>query len=752
MTPFLGPDRSLLAGTSGWLVLLLPLTLLSVLLCSVFIRTADHQRQTLLLLADTTAGTNRYSALEWQAIGSTTLKPAFWVEVQASRATLTGLLQALQRAQAAETAGLGGWIQGRRAQPTAPSLGTVIGLLGEYLRATDGEFFLLRIGDRTGGRGLDETRVDPLATRLNEVTAHLRRTRALEAGRTVMLAVGLSVMTLLCSLVTVGVLAERLRQNRRAAQVHERERQEERERENRDPLTGLWNRQELHRLFARWTARGALSVLVLDLNRLQAINDSGGHAAGDTHLRRVALALLEVSQPHGLAARWGGDEFVLLLPGVSVQGAHHLAERASTLLETSGDPLPPFAYGAAHVPEATSLERVLALADAAMYEHKERQRVDVARLGQGARVGVTVEEFTSRLEQLETPQEVLGEGLELARTVLDFQASVSLERVGDGFMLRQLDGEIPGDARAALEGRLYHAGDGVTGQAIALSATRWSNDYPAEEYALDVWVAGGLKSVVMVPVRYGGRMMGLVGLLNFSSWRVVTPQARRLLEALASRLGHTYERVQAVESVRTALQGGLLALGVALEERDLETAGHTARVVELAGQLGARLGMSASKLDALRQGASLHDIGKLVIPDAILLKPGPLSQSEWNVMRNHAERGYEIAYRLSGLLPTTLDVIRSHHERWDGTGYPDALRGDAIPLPARIFAVCDVYDALTHVRPYKAAWSHGAAVAEIRAHSGTHFDPQVVEAFVTLIGPDPDVREAAVDTPRFPHP
>ncbi len=734
--------------------MLLPLSLLSVVLCSVSIRMADHQRETLLLLADTTAGTNRYSALEWQAISSAAVKPSIWAEVQASRATLSGLHTALRLAQTTDAAGLGGWLQARRAHTSAPTLGTVTGLLGEFLRATDTEFALLGSGDRAGARGLDEARVNPLAARLNRVIAQVRQARAQAADRTVMLAVGLSVLTLLCSLVTVGVLGQRLRHNLRAARRHERERQQERERENRDPLTGLWNRQELHRLFARWTARGELSVLVLDLNRLKAINDAGGHAAGDAHLRRAALALLEVSQPHGLAARWGGDEFVLLLPGLSVQDAQRLAERAGTLLETSGDPLPPLAYGAAHVPGATSLERVLALADAAMYEHKERQRHEVARLGQGARVGVTVEEFTSRLEQLETPQDVLTEGLALARTVLDFQASAWLERAGDDrtgddFILRRLAGHVPAEARAALEGRVYRAGDGVTGQAIALSATRWSNDYPAEDYALEAWVTGGLKSVVMVPVRHGGRMMGLVGLLNFSSWRVVTPQARRLLETLASRLGHTYERVQAVESVRSALQGGLLALGVALEERDLETAGHTGRVVELAGQLGRTLGMTDSKLDALRQGASLHDIGKLAIPDAILLKPGPLSPDEWNVMRNHAERGYEIAHRLSGLTATTLDVIRSHHERWDGSGYPDGLTGDAIPLAARIFAVCDVYDALTHVRPYKDAWTHEAAITEIRAQGGTHFDPQVVNAFLALVEPGSGVQDLIPDASRF---
>ena len=731
-------------GSPVWVSGLLLLSVLSVLLCSVAIRSADHQRNTLLLLADTTAGASRHDALEWEAVSRDGLTAAFWLRVDASRTDLIEQHAALGVAQVTDTRGVASWIHARLHHVSTHDLSQVADLLRAYIRATDHEFVLLRDGDRTAALALDETTVDPLADQLERAMTQVRTVREHEAHGTLMLAAVLIGVALLSSLVTASVLARRLRVQVRAARLLEEQRQLEREQDERDSLTGLWNRRALHRLYARWTAQGALSVLVLDLNRLKAINDSGGHAAGDAHLRRVALTLLDVCHPHGLAARWGGDEFVLLLPGLDAGSAQLLAERASAQLEAPGDLMPPFAYGVAHVPEATSLERVLALADALMYEHKEVQRQEVARLVPGGRVGVTVEEFTSRLEQLERPQDVLTEGLSLARAVLDFHASVYLERVGDEFILRRLDGDVTLDVRSLLEGRAYREGDGVTGQAIAQSAARWSNDYPAEPFALEPWVQSGLKSVVMVPVRYGGRMMGMVGLLQFNSWRVVTPQARRLLEALASRLGHSHERVHAVASVRSALQGGLLALGVALEERDLETAGHTERVVTLAEHLGMQLGMNDSTLDALRQGASLHDIGKLVIPDAILLKPGPLSQGEWAVMRNHAERGYEIAHRLSGLMPTTLEVIRSHHERWDGSGYPDGLRGTAIPLAARIFAVCDVYDALTHVRPYKDAWTHDAAVAEIRAKSGTHFDPAVVEAFLALVTPPaPEARDVA---------
>ncbi|SMB83052.1 HD domain-containing phosphohydrolase [Deinococcus hopiensis] len=185
-------------------------------------------------------------------------------------------------------------------------------------------------------------------------------------------------------------------------------------------------------------------------------------------------------------------------------------------------------------------------------------------------------------------------------------------------------------------------------------------------------------------------------------------------------------------SLQATLEGGLLGLGIALEARDLETSGHTLRVMQYSLQLGEALGLDAVMLTELKHGASLHDLGKLTIPDAVLLKPGRLDAAEWALMQTHAHNGYEIASRIPTLPRLALDVIRHHHERWDGTGYPDRLAGTDIPLLARIFAVCDVYDALTSERPYKRAWSHQAAVDELRAQRGRQFDAEVVDAFLAL--------------------
>ncbi|GGK39856.1 hypothetical protein GCM10008955_37110 [Deinococcus malanensis] len=192
------------------------------------------------------------------------------------------------------------------------------------------------------------------------------------------------------------------------------------------------------------------------------------------------------------------------------------------------------------------------------------------------------------------------------------------------------------------------------------------------------------------------------------------------------RLQEAYTHLQAT------LEGGLLGLGLALEARDLETAGHTQRVVELSIGLGQALGLPESQLAELRHGAYLHDIGKLTILDSVLMKPGKLDAQEWALMQTHAVAGHEIASRIPTLSPGALQVIRHHHERWDGSGYPDRLAGAEIPLLARIFAVCDVYDALTGERSYKRAWTHQDAMAELLAQRGRQFDPLVVVAFTRI--------------------
>ena len=161
---------------------------------------------------------------------------------------------------------------------------------------------------------------------------------------------------------------------------------------------------------------------------------------------------------------------------------------------------------------------------------------------------------------------------------------------------------------------------------------------------------------------------------------------------------------------------------------DHATQKHAERIARLAFEIGRELGLDGRALDELRQAAPLHDIGKLAVPEEILLKPGRLDPAEMAIARRHAAAG---AQMLTGL---AAEIAHTHHERWDGTGYPAGLAGEEIPLAGRIVAVADVFDALISERPYKPAWPVERAIAEIRAGAGTHFDPAVVAAFLVVMG------------------
>jgi HD-GYP domain-containing protein (c-di-GMP phosphodiesterase class II) len=170
----------------------------------------------------------------------------------------------------------------------------------------------------------------------------------------------------------------------------------------------------------------------------------------------------------------------------------------------------------------------------------------------------------------------------------------------------------------------------------------------------------------------------------------------------------------------------------ALDLRDRDTEGHTQRVTEMTLRLARRLGIGESELVNVRRGAILHDIGKMAIPDSILLKPGPLTAEEWNIIRQHPRYAHELLSPISFVRPA-LDIPVYHHEKWDGSGYPDGLGENQIPLNARLFAVVDVYDALTSDRPYRPAWTKEQAIAYVRDQSGKHFDPDMANQFLTML-------------------
>lgn len=195
---------------------------------------------------------------------------------------------------------------------------------------------------------------------------------------------------------------------------------------------------------------------------------------------------------------------------------------------------------------------------------------------------------------------------------------------------------------------------------------------------------------------------------------------RRITEDALARLEASY---------RTTVR----ALAAALELRDDQTGAHAERVTELAFRLAGRVAPELVSDPELEYGFLLHDLGKIGVPDAVVLKPGPLDEDEMATMRRHVELGEQIVARIPYLSGLARQVISAHHERWDGSGYPRGLVGEDIPLPARIFAVVDAFDAMTNDRPYRKALAVEEALREIRAGAEAQFDPDVVRAFVSLV-------------------
>ncbi len=201
---------------------------------------------------------------------------------------------------------------------------------------------------------------------------------------------------------------------------------------------------------------------------------------------------------------------------------------------------------------------------------------------------------------------------------------------------------------------------------------------------------------------------------------------------VSERQRHERALKDANRALTEAYDATITGWSQALELRDKETNGHSQRVTNLTVRLSRAMGVAEEQIEHIRRGALLHDIGKMGVPDSILLKPGPLTDAEWQQMRMHPSYAYELLHQIAFLGPA-LAIPISHHERWDGRGYPNGLSGAQIPLAARIFAVVDVWDALTSDRSYRAAWPPAKARAYIADQSGIHFDPAVVEAFLARI-------------------
>ena len=238
-------------------------------------------------------------------------------------------------------------------------------------------------------------------------------------------------------------------------------------------------------------------------------------------------------------------------------------------------------------------------------------------------------------------------------------------------------------------------------------------------------------SLLGVPMRIQNRAMGVLEALN-KKQGTFTAEDVKILTAIASQAAVAIENAQLVQALQESYESTLEGWAAALDLRDKETEGHSQRVTALAVQLAQEIGVSKDALTYLRQGALLHDIGKMAVPDSILHKNGPLTEQEKAIMRQHPINAYNMLYPIA-YLRFALDIPFCHHERWDGSGYPRGLKGEEIPLAARIFTIIDVWDALRSNRPYRKAWPVRKTIAYIQKQAGKSFDPKIVKSFVDVI-------------------
>ena len=248
----------------------------------------------------------------------------------------------------------------------------------------------------------------------------------------------------------------------------------------------------------------------------------------------------------------------------------------------------------------------------------------------------------------------------------------------------------------------------------------------------------GFETGFFVPLIAKGQLMGVLEIFHRSP---LAPDQEwtEFLQTLAGQAAIAIDNITLFDDLQSsnlklslAYDATIEGWSRALDLRDKETEGHTQRVAEITIDLARALSLQEDQIIHIRRGALLHDIGKMGVPDTILLKPGPLSEDEWKIMKRHPGYAFDMLSPIQYLSPA-VDIPYCHHEKWDGSGYPQGLKGEQIPLAARIFAVVDVYDALISDRPYRKAWTKAKVLEHLKAESGKHFDPQVVEAFLKMM-------------------
>jgi diguanylate cyclase (GGDEF)-like protein len=478
----------------------------------------------------------------------------------------------------------------------------------------------------------------------------------------------------------------------------------------RDPKTGLFNARHfeltlVHELEKAAIPRTPLSVLLADLDLLRTINNTHGHLAGDTVLRGVADILRAEVRTGDIPARFGGEEFAVLLPGTGTAEAIEIAER---LRRTVADAR--FAAGTADVEI-----RVTVSIGVASYPEDGSSAV---RLIHRADVAVYRAKLQGRNRVVSTKSE--HHVSSAASTAVGLRAVTDPRRDVPAAELRRKT-KVP--AILALAERRLPLAAALVGATFASLPLLLLN-----RASLVTAVAAICTCVAAVFVlRKAARAKA-----DRESAVLAHERAERLRQGADSLSAVNRSLESANRLLRERSSAAMETLSAAVDARDSHMTGHSRRVHTLALSLGRELGLSESELEVLGQAARFHDVGKLAIPESILLKSGALGDLDWDLVRRHPEEGARLIDHL-GFLEDALPAIRHHHERFDGTGYPDGLAGEDIPLGGRIIHLADALDAMLTARPYRPELDPLEAIGRVRDGSGTQFCPRCVDALDRLM-------------------
>ena len=523
----------------------------------------------------------------------------------------------------------------------------------------------------------------------------------------------------------------------------------------RDELTGLYNRHHLNNeLSSIWdmaTRYGfSTGILILDIDHFKTINDTHGHLAGDQVLRELSDIVQNVCRNSDVIARYGGDEIVIILPDanqinlITLSDRLLVAVREKEFCHENHKLRCTISVGGANSRTEggymLSPDEVLGLADNSLYKSKRSGRdrgtiynkealehnavtkpeeidsdVDFNEPIKTQPTVAVVDDDTSILNIMQLLLEMEGctpKGFSTADQTREYITQNSGE-IDIAFVDLNLDEESGLD----LIRELHESDDAMVVIVITGDATL--------DNAINS-MRHGAYDFVQKPIHREQLKMTLTRALEYRKLRIENKEYQLHLEDMVRRKSRAL--TSALQRTRDSFAFTLRAMTNMLDAKEEATGQHSLRVQNMTEFLAKKIGITGNELEDMRQGALLHDIGKIGIPDKILLKQGPLTDEEWKVMRSHAKIGYDII-KSSPDLKGAAEIVGKHHEKWDGSGYPNGIKGEDIPIGARIFALTDAYDAMRSNRPYRTGMSTKDALIELDKHSGTQFESRLVEIF-----------------------